>query len=276
MRSGRACDLQRQRSKGERVVQRPPGQQRRPTSDQRTWHQHGQFTNKTKRHTPTQQTKGLEPKWQRVTLREADPLGTGPFHPFLGAVTSDTLRSVAKELRMEDDEGCFSSGQQRGPSALSCRASHDPWKEKLRFVIWEAVLDSEIAQEVISDPGVYETHTLTCPTLPRMMAADSPDRQSVSRAAPCPKAWLQVLLADSSGILVDLTSSWRAPESATSHSQTIVCAKNVRNVQHTTMPSDAQIKGSDPLHTQSAIMQADWPVFRRTGPDRTTFVPLRT
>ena len=80
-------------------------------------------------------------------------------------------------------------------------------------------------QEVISDPGVYETHILTCPTPPRMMAADSPDRQSVSRAAPCPKAWLPVLLADSSGILIDLTSSLRAPESATSHSQTIVCAK---------------------------------------------------
>ena len=30
--------------------------------------------------------------------------------------------------------------------------------EKLRFVIWEAVPDSEIAQEVISDLGVYETH----------------------------------------------------------------------------------------------------------------------
>ena len=55
---------------------------------------------------------------------------------------------------MEDDEGFFSSGQQRGRSALSCRASHDPWKEKLRFVIWEAVPDSEIAQEVISDLGV--------------------------------------------------------------------------------------------------------------------------
>ena len=81
------------------------------------------------------------------------------------------------------------------------------------------------AQEVISDPGVYETHTLTCPTPTRMMAADSPDRQSVSRAAPCPKARLPVLLADSSGILIDLTSFRRAPESATSHGQTIVCAK---------------------------------------------------
>ena len=95
MRSGRACDLQRQRSKGERVVQRPAGQKRRPTSDQRTWHQHGQFANKTKRHTPTQQTKSLEPKWPRVTLREASPIGTGPSHPFLDAVTSDTLCSVA-------------------------------------------------------------------------------------------------------------------------------------------------------------------------------------
>ena len=59
---------------------------------------------------------------------------------------------------MEDDEGFFSSGQQRGRSALECRASHDPWTEKLRFVIWEAVPDSEIAQEVISDLGEYETH----------------------------------------------------------------------------------------------------------------------
>ena len=58
---------------------------------------------------------------------------------------------------MEDDEEFFSTGQQRGRSALSCRASRDPWEEKLRFVIWEAVPDSEIAQEVISDLGVYET-----------------------------------------------------------------------------------------------------------------------
>ena len=70
-------------------------------------------------------------------------------------------------------------------------------------------------------------------------AADSPDRQSVSRAAPCPKAWLPVLLADAGGILIDLTSFRREPESATSHSQTIVCAKkNVRNVQNTTLPID--------------------------------------
>ena len=35
--------------------------------------------------------RGLEPKWPRVTLREAGPLGTGPFHTFLEAVTSDTV-----------------------------------------------------------------------------------------------------------------------------------------------------------------------------------------
>ena len=36
-----------------------------------------------------------------------------------------------------------------------------------------------------------------------------------------------------------------------------------------------QIKGSDPLHTQGARMQADSYVFQRIVPDRTMFAPLR-
>ena len=111
---------------------------------------------------------------------------------------------------------------------------------------------------------VRNTHTLTCPTPPRMMAADSPDRESVSRAAPCPKAWLQVLLADSSGILVDLTSSWRAPESARSHSQTIVCAKDVRNVQNAYRWTDQGIRPFKHARCDNASRLVRFPA-NRTG-----------
>ena len=105
------------------------------------------------------------------------------------------------------------------------------------------------------------------------MAADSPDRQSVSRAEPCPKAWLPVLLADSSGVLIDLTSSWRAPESATSHSQTIVCAKNVRNVQNTKMHVDGTDQGIRPFaHARCASASR----FLRFPANRTGSYHLRS
>ena len=83
------------------------------------------------------------------------------------------------------------------------------------------------------------------------MAADSPDRQSVSRAAPCPKAWLPVLLADSSGILIDLTSSRRAQATV----KQLSVQKSPKRAKHHIACRWAQIKGSDPLHTQGARMQ---------------------
>ena len=52
------------------------------------------------------------------------------------------------------------------------------------------------------------------------------------------KAWLQVLHADSGGILIDLRSSRKAPEKSHKPQTNNCLCKNVRNVQNTTVPID--------------------------------------